>query len=83
MWNLLSCKRHTELASNQLDRQLCLSEKFQYYIHRFICLMCRRFERQLEIIQRSAKLVCNDTSNLEKLSAEAKKRIRDELNSRA
>lgn len=81
MWNILSCKRHTELASHSLDRKLTAKEKIQYYIHHLICIMCRRFERQLRVIQGAAKILCDEPAQNECLSDEAKNRIRHSLTS--
>lgn len=53
--SLLSCKQYTELASRKLDNgKLSTAERVQYWIHKMLCLMCRRFERQMKLIEQAA-----------------------------
>jgi hypothetical protein len=54
-FNLLSCKRYSELASRQLDEQLSGWDKFFHRFHHAICLVCRRFARQIQVIDSASK----------------------------
>ncbi|MBR9828113.1 MAG: zf-HC2 domain-containing protein [Oceanospirillales bacterium] len=45
-----SCKRATELMSQQLDRELSASEKLGLKMHLLMCRHCRKCEQQLGII---------------------------------
>ena len=52
---LLSCERYTELASKAQDAPLNWSEKPMFYFHHVICMVCRRFRRQLCAIDEASK----------------------------
>lgn len=54
-YNLLSCKRYSELASRQLDDRLSGWDKFFHRFHHAICLVCRRFARQIQVIDSASK----------------------------
>ena len=47
---LISCEKYTELASRQLDEQLSLGQRILFWGHHLLCLVCRRFRRQLHLI---------------------------------
>jgi len=79
----LSCEHYTELASQSLDRPLSLKEKFSFKLHHAICMVCRRYNRQINLIQRAALKLSEKEAQLEKeadisditLSREAKEKI--------
>ncbi|MCI5065465.1 hypothetical protein MRY87_07040 [bacterium] len=54
-WNLLSCAEYSKLASKKIDVPLSAAESVAYWFHKMICMVCRRFERQLGIIERAAQ----------------------------
>lgn len=52
---LLSCEHYTELESKRLDEaSLSGFDKVCHAFHKIICLCCRRFSRQLGLIEKVA-----------------------------
>lgn len=45
-----SCKRATELMSQQLDRELLASEKMSLRMHLFMCRHCRKCNTQFRVL---------------------------------
>jgi hypothetical protein len=43
----LNCEEYTKLASQRLEVQISLQNRLRMLWHRFICVYCRRFSRQL------------------------------------
>ncbi len=82
-WNLLSCKHFSELASKKLDQPLTTWEKFFFRSHYLICLVCRRFFRQMNTIDSAARDRLSDefvnSKDGPKLSEGAKRRIAELL----
>jgi len=79
----LSCEHYTELASQSMDRPLSVKEKLSFRLHHAICMVCRRYNRQINLIQRAAIRLSEREAQLEKqaessditLSEEAKEKI--------
>ena len=51
----LSCERYSWLASRRLDDRLTLKEKIQFWAHHSLCLVCRRFKRQIDLLDSATK----------------------------
>lgn len=49
-----SCKRATELMSQQLDRELSGSEKFSLKMHLLMCRHCRKCDTQFKVLHQLA-----------------------------
>ena len=47
----LSCRRATELLSQQLDRELSLEEKTALQAHLLICRGCRAVDHQFQFMR--------------------------------
>ncbi|MCB0353242.1 MAG: hypothetical protein KDD64_06945 [Bdellovibrionales bacterium] len=78
----MSCRQYSELASRKLDDiPLSLPQRVQYAVHKVLCLMCRRFERQIALIERAALRYRSQPMPETEvaLGAEAKDRIRSAL----
>jgi len=80
----LSCEHYTELASQSLDRPLNLKEKFFFRLHHAVCMVCRRYNRQINLIQRSAVKLSEREAQIKtksegSLSKEAKEKIIAEI----
>lgn len=83
----LKCEESTQLVSQSLDADLSRSERLAVNMHALICRSCRRFKKQLLLLQ---KVLCQD--GLDKalsagmkditLSSEAKDRIQKALSNR-
>jgi hypothetical protein len=56
-WHLLNlpCEGMTRLASESLDRELTRGERAALRLHTFYCLACRRFLRQLTLIDHALR----------------------------
>jgi len=75
-----TCQHYTELASKALDRPLSLSERLSFKLHHVICMVCRRYNRQLNLIHRASNDIAQEETDqipLDhlKLSNEAKQRL--------
>ncbi len=77
----LSCRKAAELASRSLDQTLPWRERLALRLHTFICRVCRRYVRQLELLRRAVNRLAQDDplSSQAQLSPEARSRIRDTL----
>jgi hypothetical protein len=79
---MLTCKEASHLVSQNQDRPLSFNERMGLRIHLWMCVNCRRFERQIGLVRRllrqpirSAGTEAADTQ----LSAEARERIRQAI----
>lgn len=83
--DMLSCKDTTRLVSDSQERKLSLRERLNMRMHLWMCVNCRRFERQMHFMRKALHLLGrraeSDTDGIE-LSAEARERIRKALNER-
>ncbi|MDC0357389.1 hypothetical protein OAO01_01110 [Oligoflexia bacterium] len=52
---LFSCRRYTKLASHSLDEELSRSESFFMRFHHIICTVCRRYRRQINLIEAAGR----------------------------
>lgn len=75
-----SCKQASRLQSEGMDRPLTFLERFGLRIHLFLCKWCRRYGKQLKFL-RDAAHHCEDHSPAQKLSPEARERIKQRLQS--
>ena len=79
---LISCKKYSEFASRDLDGDsLTKSEERKMNLHHFFCNFCRRFTKQIRVIDESASLCFKNDSEscCEKLSTECKDKIKEIL----
>jgi len=78
---MLNCKQTSALVSQSLDRQLTWRERIAVRIHLWICVYCRRFAQQLNLIRRMMQAwqqQATDQSELA-LSQAARERITQQL----
>ena len=78
-----NCKAATRLQSEAMDRSLSSVEKAGLRLHLFLCKRCGRYGEQLKLLHSSARQ-CEDHKSpelAEKLSAEARERIKHRLRS--
>ena len=82
---MLSCKETSRLVSDSQERKLGLWERLNLRMHVWMCVNCRRFERQMQIMRKAMHLLGrraeSDMDDIE-LSVEARDRIRKALNER-
>lgn len=52
---MISCKKATQLASQQLDRPLGVKERLSLWLHTRLCGACRRFSGQMRALRGMAK----------------------------
>ena len=76
----LHCEQSTELVSRSLDQQLAFAERWAVRLHFLSCWSCRRFRKQLLVIQHAAaqrgEIPTDDAADTTtQLSAEAQQRI--------
>ena len=72
---MISCKRATELLSQEQDAPLSTSEKIQLKIHLFICACCEQFRKQLQVLRTAMGSLEKDNPEQPLLSQTARDRI--------
>lgn len=78
----LTCKEATRLISERQDRPLGFREGWSLRLHLWICVYCRRFERQLSTLRLALRQLRRNTEqDVEGLDLpqEARERIRRAL----
>ncbi|MCW8874986.1 MAG: zf-HC2 domain-containing protein [Gammaproteobacteria bacterium] len=79
---MLTCRQASQLVSESQERALGRRERWGLRLHLWICVSCRRFERQVRllrrVLRRLARLGESDTQGPD-LSPEARERIRQAL----
>lgn len=53
----MTCREASRLASEAMDRPLTRHERWALGFHKFLCRNCRRFSRQVSILQSLAAIV--------------------------
>lgn len=82
--SFMSCKDYTERASRSMEANLPVHDKVAFGFHHVICMMCRRFFRQVKLIDRKGRefnRCCEHMDFLggERLSMERREQIRHKL----
>ena len=75
---MLTCKDASRLISEGQERQLRLSERWGLRLHLWLCVNCRRFERQIHVLRRALRRLARRVeteSQGPELSPEARQRI--------
>ena len=80
------CEPISQISSVSLDRRLSLKERMQLYIHFLMCDFCRRYHRQLNVVQKLASSInSNETDDQQSttpgLDDAARERIRRAIDS--
>lgn len=52
---MLSCKRATELMSQEQDRALTVSERIGLRLHVWICAACNQYRRQMSVLRAACR----------------------------
>ncbi len=78
------CKEVTRLVSESLDRDLSVPERLTLRVHVLMCVLCRRFARQVRFVRdalrrHSDRLEGQDLPPPPGLSPEARDRIKRNL----
>jgi len=50
-----TCRDVSALVSRAMDARLSLGERVRVQLHLAICVACRRFSRQVQILRRAAR----------------------------
>lgn len=87
---LISCREYSRLASKRLDEKLSVFESICYWFHHGICVLCRRFNRQIHLIDKAGAALSEDSppdvegiAGVHTLRPEAQERIRKHLQDNA
>jgi hypothetical protein len=84
-WLTPPCEDITYLISKSMDAKLSLRERLQVKIHIMGCILCRRYQEQLQKIERAFKKTVasferDETEKKETLSSESYNRIKSSIN---
>lgn len=79
---MLTCKQASQLVSENQERTLTRRERWGLKLHLWICISCRRFNRQIALMRRALRRlsqsdVADETGP--ELPPEARQRIRRNL----
>jgi hypothetical protein len=75
---MLTCKDASRLISEGQERHLRLRERWGLRLHLWLCVNCRRFERQIHLLRRAVRRLAQQAeANMQgpDLSPEARERI--------
>lgn len=81
---MLTCKDASHLLSESQERPLTLRERWGLRLHLWMCVSCRRFDRQLSLIRQAMRSLRRraeaeaEAQDVE-LTPEARERIRQAL----
>jgi hypothetical protein len=79
----MSCERASKLISQSMDRSLTLRERWALRFHLVLCVYCRRYRRQLQLIRDAMRRVMEIerpvSAGGDALSPEARQRIAEVL----
>jgi hypothetical protein len=77
-WKMLTCKDASRLISEGQERYLRLRERWGLHLHLWLCVNCRRFERQIHLLRGALRQLAQraetDTQGPD-LSPEARERV--------
>jgi hypothetical protein len=78
---MISCRRAGELISVSLETKQSLRQRLALVVHLFCCGWCRRFQRQLLLLEQACRLWARSDRTTETtagaaLTGEARERIR-------
>lgn len=79
---MLSCKDASHLISENQERPLGFRERWSVRLHLWMCLSCRRFERQMRFIRQALRMLgkrVEDETDSNGFPPEARERIRKAL----
>jgi len=79
---VLTCRQASQLVSESQERALGRGERWGLRLHLWICVSCRRFERQILLLRRVLRRLARRTETDAQgpdLSPEARERIRQTL----
>lgn len=79
---MLTCRQASQLVSESQERALGLRERWGLRLHLWMCVSCRRFERQMRVLRRVLRKLARRTETEAQgpdLSPEARERIRQAL----
>lgn len=79
---MLTCKQASQLVSELQERELSRRERWALKTHLWICISCRRFSRQLNLLRRALRLMAQGEETQQhgpELSPQARQRIRRAL----
>lgn len=78
-----ACKEISRLASESIERELSLWERFRFHLHMAVCKHCRNFEQAIELMHQAAALMHQTRYGEIKLTDSQRNRLHkamDELN---
>lgn len=81
---IISCKKYTEILNKKIDgEKLSQKDSFSFSLHHIVCTFCRRFNKQIQLIDFLSKSCATQTNQNEInvcLSKEKREKILNELN---
>ncbi len=80
-----NCQQAARLQSAALDHKLTWRQRFGLHVHLLLCKWCRRYGKQIKFLRRAAHDHPEElaTPASQKLTSEARERIKEKLRSKA
>lgn len=72
---MISCDDATRLMAYREEKRMGLSTWLKLRVHTFLCVFCRRFEKQMKLLRRESRHLHSS----EELKPEAREKIRNLL----
>lgn len=78
---ILNCRETTEAVSLSMDEELPMKEIIGAYLHLAICKWCRRYKKQVNLLERTLKIYPEEilAGGEQSLGPEARERIKSLL----
>jgi len=76
---MLTCRDTSRLVSDAMERELGLTTRVGLRMHLLLCPPCKHYERQIHLLRKAARAVCQEVTEADLggagLSDEARERI--------
>lgn len=72
---MLSCRETARLIAASKERRLSFKERIQLYLHLRACALCKRFQKQMDLLEESLRRVVGASESKATLPPEAQRRI--------
>ncbi len=76
---VFKCKDISYLISKSMDKKLSLKQRLGIKFHLMMCDLCRRYKKQLDLIQKAISLVSNSEKSSDDLITPLPTKTKDKI----